>query len=218
MVYLLGRIKNFVCLPNKGLSSSSKAYSTLVVAFSMDGNMTAQEYSRQLQEKFELYLLALVFTVLGLAIQTASFGRYDLADCFELLAWILLLISGIAGLSRLEWVPVAYHTLGTAKDLKNERKNFIELLSSGVDRHPVVDHSEPLHIQELIDDRSVAIVKVEQRIKQLEESILRKYSIHKWCFVVAVAFLVCARGYPVADTLARKHLTTQFSLPALGSR
>ena len=31
------------------------------------------DYSRQLQEKFELYLLALIFTLLGLAVQTAKF-------------------------------------------------------------------------------------------------------------------------------------------------
>lgn len=175
--------------------------------------MTAQEYSRQLQEKFELYLLALVFTVLGLAIQTAKFGNFDIADGFELSAWILLLVSGITGLSRLEWVPVAHHTRGTETDLKKEREKFIELLSSGVDRYPVIGHNDLVTTQELIDDRSAAIVKVEQRVKELEKSIVRKYSIHKWCFVAAIVFLVCARGYSAADPLVRKHLTTQSSGP-----
>ena len=173
--------------------------------------MTVQEYSRQLKEKFELYLLALVFTVLGLAIQTAKFGSNDMADFIELFAWVLLLISAITGLSRLEWLPVAYHTLGTATNLKDERQKFISLLSSGVDYHPIIESSEAVPTQELIDDRSVAITKVEQRVKKLEQSILRKYSIHKWCFVIAVVFLVCARGYSVADSLVREHLAIQFS-------
>jgi hypothetical protein len=42
------------------------------------------DYARQLQEKFELYLLGLIFTLLALAIQTAKFGVSDWADAFEL--------------------------------------------------------------------------------------------------------------------------------------
>ena len=56
------------------------------------------EYSRQLQEKFELYLLALTFTLLGLAVQTAKFGSFRMADALEILGWIALAISGLSGL------------------------------------------------------------------------------------------------------------------------
>src|SRR5947207_2547287 len=63
---------------------------------------------RQLRERFETYLLGLIFTLLALSIQTARFGVSPIADLLELLGWILLLVSGLSGLSRSEWLPVLY--------------------------------------------------------------------------------------------------------------
>ncbi len=64
-----------------------------------------REYARQLQEKFELYLLGLIFTLLALAVQTAKFGAAPCADGLEVAGWVSLLISGLVGLSRMEGVP-----------------------------------------------------------------------------------------------------------------
>lgn len=78
------------------------------------------DYSRQLQGKFEFYLLTLVFTILGLAIQTADFGASKIADILELLAWISLLASGLAGILRLEWLPVIYKAHSNMIRAENE--------------------------------------------------------------------------------------------------
>jgi NhaP-type Na+/H+ or K+/H+ antiporter len=59
-----------------------------------------------IQEKFELYLVSLTFTILALSIQTASFGKYPTADVVEILGWVVFLISGVTGLIRLQYVPV----------------------------------------------------------------------------------------------------------------
>jgi len=64
----------------------------------MDKN---QEISIQTQQKFEFYFLALVFTVLGLSIQTSVFSS-KLQSAIEIAAWAFFLISGLAGLSRME--------------------------------------------------------------------------------------------------------------------
>ncbi len=66
-----------------------------------------QEKAMDVQEKLELYLLSLAFTLLALSVQTASFGTHPIGDTFELLGWGLLLISGITGILRLQHVPVA---------------------------------------------------------------------------------------------------------------
>ena len=40
------------------------------------------------QGKFDLYFIGLTFTVLGLAVQTASIGVYYTADVAEILGWL----------------------------------------------------------------------------------------------------------------------------------
>lgn len=90
------------------------------------------EYSRQLQEKFEFYVLALIFTLLGLAVQTAKFGSYPIADRFELLGWLSLLLSGTVGLSRIEWLPVAYKKNCSLTDHKSELAAIVAGVNEGV--------------------------------------------------------------------------------------
>jgi hypothetical protein len=59
------------------------------------------ELAQRYQEKFAFYVIALTFTILGLAIQTASFDENTLSGALEIVAWFLLLISGLAGLYRI---------------------------------------------------------------------------------------------------------------------
>ena len=73
----------------------------------MDYIKFAQEYA----QKFDFYLVALVFTLTGLSVQTAKFdgGVYGVA--FELLGWIALLLSGVLGLKRLSAFSIIYQLL-----------------------------------------------------------------------------------------------------------
>ncbi|WP_019570889.1 hypothetical protein [Thioalkalivibrio sp. ALE11] len=55
--------------------------------------------AQEILSKFELYFLALTFTLLGISIQTASLTDVpELSKILEVVAWILLAVSGIVGL------------------------------------------------------------------------------------------------------------------------
>jgi len=97
------------------------------------------EIAQKLQERFEFYLIALAFTILGLSIQTASFSRNPVPDMLELSAWCSLLISGLVGLSRLEWIPVAYKAHEEVVEIKGELERLREALRQGHTEVPIID-------------------------------------------------------------------------------
>ncbi|MCA8304172.1 hypothetical protein LGN24_22045 [Burkholderia seminalis] len=163
--------------------------------------MSDLEHSRELQEKFELYLLGLIFTILALAIQTAKFGNSRVPDAFEILAWISLGLSGLVGLSRLEWVPVALLTNAKLQDVRQERDRLAGAAEAGMLRVPVVDETEPVDIHTLIAARDEGIGKADARLKRIERKIIIKYEIHKWSFVAGLALLMAARAYIPVCTL-----------------
>ena len=139
----------------------------------MDPN---EDIAIQTKLKFEFYFLALVFTVLGLSIQTSVFSS-NLQSVFEIIAWILFLISGLAGLSRMELIPIAYKNYS---DLTYKKS----LAKQGKDVGPFKDESG-----KLLSNENVAEItdKIEMWIKV-------KYFIHKWMFVAGLVFLVVSRA------------------------
>lgn len=160
--------------------------------------MSDLEHSRELQEKVELYFIALIFTILGLAIQTAKFGTNQVADALEILGWLSLVVSGLTGLSRLEWVPVALKTNSQLQKVRNERQQLADAAEGGLQRVPVVDQLEPADIHELIAGHDNTITKAQSHLNKIEKRIYLKYAIHKWSFVLGLLLLVGARGYTPA--------------------
>lgn len=168
-------------------------------------SMTSEEYARQLQEKIDFYLLALVFTLLGLAIQTAKFQSSDVADALELTGWLSLAVSGVAGLSRLEWLPVSHLGFHRISTLTSEKTSLEKLAISGQTKLQVTDSDTPQDITWLISKRDEAIDNLEKNMDDLQESTLSKYRVHKVCLLLGIALLTGARGYPPALELTRKY-------------
>src|SRR5712664_3266431 len=91
------------------------------------------EIAIELRGKFELYLLALNFSILGLSIQTAKFGEHLLADTFELTGWLALFISGVVGIVRGEWIPVAYDIQSKIHSTTSQRDDVRQALQHGAE-------------------------------------------------------------------------------------
>jgi NhaP-type Na+/H+ or K+/H+ antiporter len=79
---------------------------------------------QRIQEKFQFYILGLIFTLLGLAVQTASFGSVVIADLFELGSWVCFLLSALVMISRLEWAPQFYGISDVQQELKAEQQRL----------------------------------------------------------------------------------------------
>jgi len=72
----------------------------------------------QTQERFRFYLVALVFTILGLSIQTYDETSLVFARFTEVCSWAVLLVSGLAGLSYIEWGPILHEKVAIKGELE----------------------------------------------------------------------------------------------------
>ena len=91
------------------------------------------ETAVEIQNKFAFYLVALVFTLLAASVQTADFGVSLFADATELIGWLLLLISGLTGLRRIEMMPKIY-SLGSLENQANGPSEAHEVLVKSIDK------------------------------------------------------------------------------------
>ena len=143
------------------------------------------EISQRLQERFEFYVIALAFTILGLSIQTASFGESLVSDSFELLGWLFLFVSGLVGLSRLEWVPVAYNIHAGIQNLQAEATRLRQAQQMGHNEVPVIDNErEIVPVEEAIQTQDDAVIQLKPKVENIEKWISRKYPDNaEGCFV-----------------------------------
>ena len=149
---------------------------------------TNREVSIQIQEKFEFYLIALVFTVLGLSIQTAVFRQYIAADIAELLGWGLLLLSGIVGLKRLEMFPVLYRNYAIIHDWEREKTELVNTRALG-----------QAGLDSRIEKLDGSIKKAEAKLTREEDKVRSRYNWHKRSFFFGVSLVATARATPAVD-------------------
>jgi len=159
-----------------------------------DGEEPNIAIARDVQLKFDFYMLALVFTILGLSMQTATTTR-TYGQCYlEFSAWIALSISALSGLMRIEWMPVLYKHHG----YKNTEEKYLGILKKGLRGiDPVVnEEGDAWSAQKLIDavDKSENhINKRDKIIERIEKRHNRKALFHKWGFYIGLACLLISR-------------------------
>jgi hypothetical protein len=163
--------------------------------------------AQQTQEKFEFYLLSLVFTLLALSIQTAKFGASPVADGLELLGWVSFVISGLAALSHIEWIPNIRVKKAAHSEFESEVYELKELLLRGESKVHILDTGKPETIVERIKGRQQAIGVHTPHIAKLERRAYIKYDIHKYGFVVGILLIVMARAMePSLAVLRAMHM------------
>jgi len=168
---------------------------------------TSGEIAIELRAKFEFYLLALTFSILGLSIQTAIFGKNLFADAFELLGWLSLFLSGVIGILRAEWVPVAYDIQSKIHRLTHQGQEIRQDLQRGIQ----------VHVPFLEDDKETllagedAVKKIDSTVTILEnqhdianKKIISRYQKMKWAFMIGIGCLMVARGLPPAISISKR--------------
>lgn len=151
-----------------------------------------RKYAAEIKAKLEFYFLGLVFTVLALSVQKGELIRPFGQFIVEISAWVALLISGLAGLSRMEWTAVSYLYMDQIKTNEGNLSRLEQAQGNVVDQND----GRLISPQELSEwkhrlDKKVKSDKKES--KAVERRSQWKYRVHKLGFVVGLALLIVSR-------------------------
>lgn len=168
---------------------------------------SSAEVAIDLRAKFEYYLLALTFAILGLSIQTAEFGAYLFADVLELAGWAALFACGIIGILRGEWVPVAYELQSKISSVRDRRSSFVRVMDTGAEvQIPFLEggHESVLSGGDAAEKLDRLVATLERQFKDAEDRIVRRYQWMRRAFMVGIACLLVARGAPPTISIAER--------------
>jgi len=154
-----------------------------------------REVAQRSQEKFEFYLVGLIFTLLALSIQTAKFGQSNLLDICELSGWVSLVVSGLSGLWRLEYIPVIRDKIAIKDEFDEKLDELRELELKGVQELFVLETQSNQTIKDRLSDYKKGVAVLDPVITKLEKHGYVKYQIHRYTFVAGVSLLMLARAY-----------------------
>ena len=150
--------------------------------------------AHQSQEKFQFYGVALVFTILGLSIQTATFDGHVVARIFELLSWLMLLISGLSGLSHLEWNPVIRIQMVRKDEFETKANQLATQRNQGIQQVNVLQANKVVPIDERISEYESYIEKLDAQVTKLDSKAEIKYKVFKWSFAIGIVLLAAGRS------------------------
>ena len=155
--------------------------------------------------KYAYYFIGLTFTLLALAIQSASFSEHLGSNIAELVGWVLLLVSGVVGLYRLRRLSSLYYQASKKAKVRTHIERLRELEKEGVNIVDV-DHSGPNPVGEVVRGELQSLPQMMQ-IKEIEYEVagefldrarskyLRGEGIQNWTFVGGLCALVASRGW-----------------------
>lgn len=175
---------------------------------------TSGEIAIELRSKFEFYLLALTFSVLGLSIQTAIFDKNLIADAFELLGWLTLFLSGLIGILRAEWIPVAYDVQSKIHRLTRQNQEIRQDLQRGIQVEvPFLENEKEtlLKGEDAVAKIASTIVMLENQHDCTNNKIISRYQKMKWTFLIGIGCLMVARGLPPAISITQRILFCEVS-------
>ncbi len=152
------------------------------------------EVALRVKEKFEAYLLGLIFTILGLSIQTAKFDAGVTAGWLEFLSWLLLLLAGVAGLSRMEYIPELYRLFSLQDEQQNLKREGQKVRLEGTRTLHVLETDKVISIDDYIARAEAGIAKVEEVVGPLQKRVSIAYEIMRWAFIGGIVSLVAARA------------------------
>ena len=139
----------------------------------MSNLKSAQDVHHQL----EFYLVALAFTTVAFATQTGKFSGFVVGDLVEALSWALFVLSGILGLWRLGYLPVAYRAHDAIR----------------INQQRISEYEDDDGYRDAVAALRVEVAETEPQLHKIQRRFQRGYAWQIWLLVAGLCLLITAR-------------------------
>ncbi|MCC6502223.1 MAG: hypothetical protein IT362_03675 [Deltaproteobacteria bacterium] len=133
--------------------------------------------AQEVHHKFEFYFVALAFTIAAFAIQSGKFSGNTIGDCFEILSWVCITLSGAIGLHKIQYFPVLYRIHDEI--IKKEKC--------------IAEYQYQEEYKNDIEELKKDVQKTSQTKKEIEKVNRRKYLLQKVFFIFGMTLLILSR-------------------------
>ncbi len=145
--------------------------------------------------KFEFYFVALIFTILGLALQTARLqDALTVVIIAELAGWVLLVISGLVGLSKVKWLASTI-MVRNRKEFTSDIKRQIHITQAQGQTHVLDSGSgKQVPIEEMLGIIEASEERANKSLLSLGKRHEIKEHIQWWGFAAAIVLIALSRA------------------------
>lgn len=153
-------------------------------------------------EKFEFYFLGLTFTLLGAAIQTATFVGHSHTSVFaEVIGWAGFTLSGLIGLSKVEHLSVVIYLRNRKNETENNKIRLEQAKTSGVSSAKIAETGEVILIDDAINQAGMSASQYEVHLDKVGRRHEVKDTIQKLAFILGLLSIAVARAYDAVATI-----------------
>ncbi len=153
-------------------------------------------------EKFEFYFLGLTFTLLGAAIQTATFAGHSHASVFaEIIGWAGLALSGLIGLSKVENLSVVIYLRNRKNEFENNKDQLEKARASGTASARIAQTGDVMSIDTVISQVGQNASRYGEELDKVGRRHEVKDIIQRWAFVLGLLSTAVARAYDAVASI-----------------
>ena len=151
--------------------------------------------SESFLEKFEFYFIGLTFTLLGASIQTSNFQGYSIFSIYlELMGWGLLTVSGLIGLSKIEWISSILYVKTRKSSLEEVAKQLRLSQAQGLTNALNADNGQRISIKDTLANLDNTIENYNSHLNNIGKRHEWKHQVQKYSFAVGLIATAIARG------------------------
>lgn len=154
------------------------------------------DFAQKFQQQFEFYFTALVFTLLGLTVQTGKSSPHTWASYFELSGWVSLMVCGCVALHRLMMVPTLIRTQVELKRITVELDQLnIDLQNMHLSSTPIpTEDGSSITLSQAIEQHTQSKNDIENIVKKSLAWSSHKHWICMATFLFALLCLIVSRS------------------------